>query len=371
MFRLQPAVSIAFYVIVVVYFFHLLLKYPRKMAMTACTSPHVSPPETVRWHRVQAESCAEETIRNNALQLRDEHTTCPSELWYWDWISTLSTEEFVYVEIGCNKGTDALLNLRAFTGNTTVNIDAWQAATKLEGFACPIDSERWKGLKQNNTRKANRYNHHCIEAARENAAPVSEAAKKLGYHELGLLVHHAAVSSSSGPGIIKFPVVPAGAEAVGIGTDNTQFSEFNDVQVITVDEFVAENEIKQMDVLKIDTEGNDPMVIIGALRSLAYLKPRYLQFENHGVGRWATFLLKDVIDILDSLSYECFWATNSGKLIRITMCWSEEYSKIKNWSNIACHHRDDEQLSAIMRRYTWSFTGYSGPVMTSDNYTRV
>ena len=33
----------------------------------------------------------------------------------------------------------------------------------------------------------------------------------------------------------------------------------------------------------------------------------YLQFENHEVGRWSTFELKDVIDLLDNLPYTCVW----------------------------------------------------------------
>lgn len=312
------------------------------------------PREFASKHVAQAERCSEVAIRDNALQLSNETTFCPTELWYWDWIMRLNVKEFVSVEIGCNKATDAVLNLRAFTGNAKVDIDTWQATSKLDNFACPIDRERWKALQQSTERRAKIYTHHCVEASRENAIPVSEAAKKLGYHEMGLLVYHMAVSSSSMPRTAKFPVIPAGAEYIGIGTDNGQFAEFYNVKIITVDELVVQNNIKQMDVLKIDTEGNDPMVIIGALNSLAHLKPRYLQFENHGVGRWATFQLKDVIDMLDTLSYECFWATNSGKLIRITMCWSDEYSKIKTWSNVACHHRDDKTLSAIMRSYTWS-----------------
>ena len=41
------------------------------------------------------------------------------------------------------------------------------------------------------------------------------------------------------------------------------------------------------------------------------LKPSYVQFENHGVGKWKTFDLKDSIDMLDAMEYECFWSTNS------------------------------------------------------------
>ena len=64
------------------------------------------------------------------------------------------------------------------------------------------------------------------------------------------------------------------------------------------------------------------------------LKPSYVQFENHGVGKWKTFDLKDSIDMLDAMEYECFWSTNSGKLIQATNCWHESYSKFKIWSRV-------------------------------------
>lgn len=96
------------------------------------------------------------------------------------------------------------------------------------------------------------------------------------------------------------------------------------------------------------------MVLIDAINTLMHLKPSYLQFENHGVGRWSTWHLKDVIDLLDNLSYECFWATNSGKVIRLSMCYSSEYDKMKTWSNVACYHRSKTAFASIMEGYVWS-----------------
>lgn len=262
-------------------------------------------------------------------------------------------QDFVYMEVGCNKGTDAVLNLRAFTAAEEVSIEKWQSTINMSNYVCAFDEDRWRTVSQRRTRATNNYKHFCIEAAAENVNPVSAAADVLGYRELGLIVHHAAVSSSSMPSTVKFPVIPPGGESVGIDTDHSTFTEFSEVRVVTVDGFVAENGINRVDVLKIDTEGNDPLVIIGSTNTLAHFKPSYVQFENHGVGRWATFQLKDVIDLLDSLSYECFWATDTGKLFRITSCWSGYYMQMKNWSNVACHHRSDLALGKVMKEFVW------------------
>ena len=298
--------------------------------------------------------CTEAEIVANAEFLAKSSTTCPSEPWYWEWQSKLvvNNPKVTFLEIGCNKATDAVLNLRAFTGDTGVDIDVWQQATKLEHYACPFDRERWKSVVENPS--GTLYTHFCIEAAVENAKPVQEAARQLGYDKLGLLVYHTAVSSSTIPSTIRFPVIPPGGESIGIDTDHSIFTEFYEVNVTTVDKFVEANDVQSLDVLKVDTEGNDPLVLIGAINTLMHLKPSYLQFENHGVGRWSTWHLKDVIDLLDNLSYECFWATNSGKLIRLSMCYSSEYDKMKTLSNVACYHRSKTAFASIMEGYVWS-----------------
>ena len=59
------------------------------------------------------------------------------------------------------------------------------------------------------------------------------------------------------------------------------YSEFHQTPVITVDEFVRkENMLEGLDVVKIDTEGNDAAVLIGASKTLMSLKPFYVQFEK-------------------------------------------------------------------------------------------
>ncbi len=161
--------------------------------------------------------CSEADIVQNAEFLSNHSTTCPSEPWYWEWQSILlgTNTAVTYIEVGCNKATDAVLNLKAFTGDTSVDIDEWTSTTKLANYACPFDRERWNKVSNSSSGTLyTDYTHFCIEAAAENAKPVQEAARQLGYDRLGLLVHHNAVSSSTDPSTIRFPVIPPGGGVI-------------------------------------------------------------------------------------------------------------------------------------------------------------
>jgi len=313
--------------------------------------------------------CDAGRIERNAKLFQKEPTTCPDEKWYdeWTW-STIGSEvgSFVAIEVGCNKGTDAILQLRRFTQEPRASVSRFQKLTSFPEFSCSWEKKKWdeavRGSSSSSgddrgSSKGIKYRHYCIEASYETFERVHAAAEEMKLADIGLTVHYNAVSSSSWPNTVKFPKITAGQENIGIGmTENPnlkteRYSEFHQTPVITVDEFVRKESITRLDVLKIDTEGNDAAVLIGASMTLLSLKPSYVQFENHGVGKWKTFDLKDSIDMLDAMEYECFWSTNSGKLIQVTNCWHESYGKFKIWSNIACYHRSDRTLKRIMDAY--------------------
>ena len=317
--------------------------------------------------------CDAGRIEGNAKLFRKEPTTCPDEKWYDEWTRGVigsGVGSFVATEVGCNKGTDAILQLRRFTKEPRASVARFQKLTSFPEFSCSWEKKKWdeavRGSSSSSSSssgddrgssKGIKYRHYCIEASYETFERVHAAAEEMKLADIGLTVHYNAVSSSSWPSTVKFPKIAAGQENIGIGmTENPnlrteRYSEFHQTPVITVDDFVRKESIARLDVLKIDTEGNDAAVLIGASMTLLSLKPSYVQFENHGVGKWKTFDLKDSIDMLDAMEYECFWSTNSGKLIQVTNCWHESYSEFKIWSNIACYHRSDRTLKRIMDAY--------------------
>jgi len=67
-----------------------------------------------------------------------------------------------------------------------------------------------------------------------------------------------------------------------------------------LNKFLAEQNMRSLDLLKIDIKGNVPMVLLGSARTLAVLLPSYATFENHIDGHWSRYLLSDVIQFLEN-----------------------------------------------------------------------
>ena len=91
-----------------------------------------------------------------------------------------------------------------------------------------------------------------------------------------------------------------------------------------------------------NAEGNDPLVLAGSMATLC--RTRYLEFEHHRVGEWATTALQDVVAQLDSVGFGCFWTFNDGNLVAVTgSCWHASFGDkaTRTWSNLACVKRGD------------------------------
>lgn len=70
--------------------------------------------------------------------------------------------------------------------------------------------------------------------------------------------------------------------------------------------------------MQIDAEGSDALVLLGSLRTLAAGRVSALSFEYNSRGHWKAANLEDTVDLLDHLSFDCYWTSNSGQLWRIT-----------------------------------------------------
>ncbi len=89
-----------------------------------------------------------------------------------------------------------------------------------------------------------------------------------------------------------------------------------------------------VDILMIDTEGNDPQVLQGARELLRGHQVRVVLFEYHRTGQWETQKLGPVISQLDADGYCCYWQ-GQERLWPITGCWDDLY-EFHNWSNVLC-----------------------------------
>lgn len=105
----------------------------------------------------------------------------------------------------------------------------------------------------------------------------------------------------------------------------------------------------KIDLLQIDTEGNDMHVIRGASQLLQRKEVRVLIFEYHSVGDWRNTLLKDIIADLWRLQYFCYFEGQEGRLWAISdRCWTDLY-EFHRWSNVACFDVEDEWFVAVQR----------------------
>jgi len=72
-----------------------------------------------------------------------------------------------------------------------------------------------------------------------------------------------------------------------------------EVNLETLDNYIEVNNIAEIDLLKIDTEGNEIFVLQGAKESLNSKKIKILQFEFSYLNKSAGSFFKDFFDILD------------------------------------------------------------------------
>jgi FkbM family methyltransferase len=172
---------------------------------------------------------------------------------------------------------------RSFRRPTNRPCGACQADARSGGRSCPLD--RPADVSPGRVRPVRAL---CVEPMASTAAAVQRMLGGLGWAAAITLVH-AAVSSA--PGSALFPVGPAGFEASGLGSASP--GGYRPVEVVTLDDLARRYELGGVDVLTVDTEGNDVRVLLGGLRTLPAV--RYLEFEHHVINRWARSDLQDTV----------------------------------------------------------------------------
>ncbi len=124
----------------------------------------------------------------------------------------------------------------------------------------------------------------------------------------------------------------------GLNLQETLGLDLVNVQANTVDDFFEKEllpaGIFHVELLKIDTEGFDPLVLQGAHRTLAEGRATMLQFEYHNLRAWSHTSLKSVVQDLETLGYTCYF-DGSPTLLRITNLWVDSL-EFRDWSNIIC-----------------------------------
>lgn len=282
--------------------------------------------------------CSDAQILNIAQSLPHKRSRCPDNR---AWIDSLLSEtkhqaSATIVSVGCNKGDDFVAQMRAWSGDETFSVVEYRALLQKKiahrsNRACAALHEATVKVPK---RKLSAY---CIEPMLQNFQLLDASMRPLGYFQ-SVKLKQAAISSVLGVGF--FRNAPVGTEFFGLEQPRSNAMDLTPVNITTIDNIVATESIISIDFLSIDTEGNDLRAILGAINTIAAQKVKYIEFEYHEVGRWKYSDLQDLIDLLDNVQYDCYWALDSGKLSRLTGCWHDSYYTERSWSNIACINRN-------------------------------
>ena len=274
----------------------------------------------------------------NPIEERKKMTAsnCPNNDKWLNRFSQYVRTSPTIVVVGCNKGVDAVRLFAQYdTRSTPYRLSDWQSALRQQrvgGGACGQVNQATELQKPRYSKRMP--NVVCIEPMPSNVQLLNAVATATEIpHQFEIWAY--AVGVSRWPRQLPFPNASAGTEYLGLAAAGGKNTEM--VNASTIDHLFQNTKV---DMLLVDTEGNDPLVLLGASRVLQTVS--YLEFENHGVGEWKTFKLKTIIDYLDNLDFDCWWTTNHGTLVRITRCWHQDYASVKTWSNIACAKRFDD-----------------------------
>jgi len=293
------------------------------------------------------------------------NTSCPLTKWVGEMVRTDPSPGKTIVNIGCNKGNDAVRWMELWDMSAThfwsqenwnQQLSKQQIGTQIgtpDAFACKPEqdyvtaSSIVKGQASDQAVPTG----VCVEPMLSNVRVLKEASQALGYstntpYGSFHIVQAAVVGEASPNETVLFPNLAAGAETGHLNDADPQ-NAHTQVPVKTVDTIMESLGLHRADILSIDTEGYDAEVLRGAKLTLANV--RYVEFEVHrDLAPWSSTSLKSVANDLDQQGFDCFWAGNNGKLTNIKKCWSDDFEN-GMWANAACVKRGDIWSGALQQ----------------------
>lgn len=243
-------------------------------------------------------------------------------------------------------GTD---HLKGLWGTASPDAQVWwhkrKCTTSPTGASCPAAVNASTHALAHSSDKPTGI---CVEPMRANVKLLNQASAGLGYgaqtaHGSFHVVQAAIMNKADTNQTVEFPDGDPGLETAGLPA-------FFPVPVKTVDMLKADFALSRIDILTIDTEGADPYVLQGSLKTLPTV--RYLQFEVHRDLKqtaWGKITLRSIVTMLDQQGFDCYWAGNNGNLLSMNNCWSPKF-EIGTWANAACAKRGDI-WSEVLKRF--------------------
>lgn len=172
---------------------------------------------------------------------------------------------------------------------------------------------------------------------------------------------HNAVSSKEGKAYFtkQTEEVNPGYEGGSIQSMKREAAEdTEEVNVITVDTFMARNKLTHLDILKIDTEGNDHEVLAGATKAVTE-QTGLFTFEATVVS-----LNKAKTDYYHSLNYSCYSTTRAGLFKWNQNCMKDSYYSSSSSKENSSHGKRDRGNIFCIHRYRAPLTALAFEILS-------
>lgn len=150
----------------------------------------------------------------------------------------------------------------------------------------------------------------CFEPSSYTYVKLTAALEEIGNAPLSVEVIKKALSNKPGCDSLKIVHDGAGTNSL-VGVPGCYRSE-ETVVVTTINEFTIENEIWKIDLLKIDAEGHDFDVILGASELLDERRIGVIQFEYNWRWIYGKHFLQEVFEYLGKRNYSIGKITPEG-----------------------------------------------------------
>lgn len=299
----------------------------------------------------RAEACDEDRLRNIVHIRQNTKSNCPDRTpWWLHFAGNMSDgrqQPLVHINIGCNKGVDFLAALHDLSGDDVYSPTAYLERLQRDGISFPDQGAcgQLRNTAQRTRpilRSPRKVMGYCIEPGNRTFQVLKQGMKDLEGQGRVFLGQYVAGSS---PGTAFFPDVEPGIEYQSFSkTDGVP------IPVLTLDDYAESMGIDHIDLLSIDTEGNDPHVLYGAVNLLTSGIVRIVEFEVHAVGQWTVSRVDNIVSMLDNAAFTCYWHLNGPHpLLRATGCMAEELesNNVKHWSNMVCVNRRERSLATL------------------------
>ncbi len=143
-----------------------------------------------------------------------------------------------------------------------------------------------------------------------------------------------AVGAETGTALLHVAAPGAGINSLHLPVVTLSESSTEEVLVTTLDRYAAQQALEHLTLIKVDTEGHDLAVLLGARALLAGHRISVAQFEyNH---RWITArrYLRDAFELLEPLGYRIGKLTPAG--VEFYPGWDPDLETFTEGNYVAC-----------------------------------